>query len=62
MPHSSTSREAQSHARRLAEENAALRREAADILSRSRWYRDDCLRELLLARRWYPAPARSDER
>jgi hypothetical protein len=46
-----------------AEETAALRREAAELLRRSRWYRDECLRELLLQRRWYvtaeaPPPSR----
>jgi hypothetical protein len=46
---------AESDARRLAEETAALRREAADILRRSRSYRDECLREVLLRRRWYGA-------
>jgi hypothetical protein len=39
----------------LAAETAALRRQAAEILRRSRWYRDDCLRELLLERRWHGA-------
>jgi hypothetical protein len=34
-------------------EDFALRREAADVLRRSRWYRDECLRELLLERRWF---------
>jgi hypothetical protein len=36
----------------LAEETAALRREAAELLRRSRWYKDECRRELLLQRRW----------
>jgi hypothetical protein len=43
---------AQRDAHRLSEETAALRREAADILARSRWWRDECVRELLLHRRW----------
>lgn len=47
---------AQRDATRLAEETAALRREAADILRRSRSYRDLRRRELLLERRWYVAP------
>jgi hypothetical protein len=38
---------------RAQAEELALRREAADILRRSRWYRDECLRELLLQRRWF---------
>jgi hypothetical protein len=37
----------------LAQETAALRREAAELLSRSRWWRDECRRELLRCRRWY---------
>jgi hypothetical protein len=44
----------------VAEETAALRREAADILRRSRRYRDLRRRELLLQRRWYGAPAARD--
>jgi hypothetical protein len=39
------------------EETAALRREAAAILGRSRWWRDECRRELLRDRRWYGTPA-----
>jgi hypothetical protein len=35
-------------------ETVALRREAAELLSRSRWWRDECLRELLRSRRWDP--------
>jgi hypothetical protein len=46
----------------LAAETAALRREAADFLSRSRWNRDDCLRELLRERRWYGVPAEAPPR
>jgi hypothetical protein len=46
-----------------AEDTAALRREAAELLSRSRWWRDDCRRELLLDRRWHgaPSPLRASE-
>jgi hypothetical protein len=40
----------------LAEETAALRREAAELLRRSRWYKDECRRELLLQRRWTRVP------
>jgi hypothetical protein len=36
----------------LREETAALRREAAELLSRSRWWRDELHRELLSRRRW----------
>jgi hypothetical protein len=36
-----------------AAETAELRRQAAELLSRSRWWRDECRRELLLARRWH---------
>jgi hypothetical protein len=40
------------------EDTAALRREAAELLLRSRWWRDERRRELLRERRWYgPAPA-----
>ncbi|MEA2252247.1 MAG: hypothetical protein QOJ82_3011 [Solirubrobacteraceae bacterium] len=39
------------------EDTAALRREAAELLSRSRWWRDDGLRELLLGRRWCGMPS-----
>jgi hypothetical protein len=42
-------------AEQLAEETAALRREAAELLSRSRWWREECRRELLRCRRWYGA-------
>jgi hypothetical protein len=35
------------------EETAELRRQAAELLSRSRWWRDECRRELLLRRRWH---------
>jgi hypothetical protein len=45
--------EAQRDTAGLAAETAALRREAAEILGRSRWYSDDRLRELLLRRTWY---------
>jgi hypothetical protein len=38
------------------EETAALRREAAEILRRSRWWRDERRRELLQGRRWYGTP------
>jgi hypothetical protein len=38
--------------REPGEETAALRREAAELLKRSRWWREDCTRELLRARRW----------
>jgi hypothetical protein len=49
-------------AQQLAEETAALRREAAELLSRSRWWRDECRRELLRSRRWYGArPAEEPE-
>jgi hypothetical protein len=51
---------AQSDAARVAAETAALRREAADILRRSRRYHDLRRRELLLERRWYVAPAGRD--
>jgi hypothetical protein len=45
-----------------AEDTAALRREAAELLRRSRWYRDECRRELLLQRRWLLiARPRSDD-
>jgi hypothetical protein len=37
----------------LARETAELRREAADLLSRSRGWRDERRRELLRHRRWY---------
>jgi hypothetical protein len=47
---------AESDARRLAEETAMLRREAAAILRRSRSYGDEWVRELLLSRRWFGAP------
>lgn len=40
-------------AERLSRETAALRREAAELLIRSRWWRDDALRELLSGRRWH---------
>jgi hypothetical protein len=39
-------------AQAFAEETAALRREAAEILSRSPWYQVECRREMLLRRRW----------
>jgi hypothetical protein len=39
----------------LADETAALRREAAELLRRSRWWRDECRRELLRRRRWHRA-------
>jgi cell division protein FtsB len=42
-------------AEQLARETAALRREAAELLSRSRWWRDECRRELLRCRLWYGA-------
>jgi hypothetical protein len=48
---------ARTAAGRLGGETAALRREAAEIVRRSRWWRDECRRELLLQRRWYGAPA-----
>jgi hypothetical protein len=49
-------------AEQLAEETAALRREAAELLNRSRWWKDECRRELLLGRRWYGGrPAREPE-
>jgi hypothetical protein len=41
------------------EETAALRREAVELLSRSRWWRDECRRELLRDRRWYGVPSES---
>jgi hypothetical protein len=44
----------QGDATQLHEEAAALRREAAEILARSRWWRDERRRELLRDRRWYP--------
>lgn len=46
----------------LAAETAALRREAADFLRRSRWNRDDGLRELLRERHWYVVPAEAPPR
>jgi hypothetical protein len=49
---------AQCEPTRSAEETAALRREAADILRRSRAYHDLRRRELLRERRWYIVPAR----
>lgn len=50
-------------AEQLARETAALRREAAELLSRSRWWRDECRRELLRCRRWYGVrPAQEPER
>jgi hypothetical protein len=39
-----------------AEDTAALRRAAGELLRRSRWYTDDCRRELLLQHRWYGVP------
>jgi hypothetical protein len=36
-----------------ADETAALRREAAELLSRSRWWQEELLREELLRRDWY---------
>jgi hypothetical protein len=44
-------------AEETAQETAALRLEAAELLRRSRWYRDECRRDLLLQRRWHAVPA-----
>ena len=42
--------------RREAGYTAELRREAAELLSRSRWWQDEQLREELLSRAWYRPP------
>ena len=39
-----------------AERTAELRSEAAELLSRSRWWRDDRVREQLLSRAWHGPP------
>jgi hypothetical protein len=56
QPQSGPHRDTPEHA-----EEAALRREAAELLRRSRWYRDECCRELLLERRWFGVPSPPSE-
>jgi hypothetical protein len=51
---------AQAEAEQLRAKTAALRREAAEILSRSRVWRDQCRRELLRSRRWHGGSSLSD--
>jgi hypothetical protein len=53
MPRSTDPATALREARQFDEETAALRREAAEILRGSRWWRDERRRELLRRRRWY---------